>query len=83
MVLIDPGCLQPKDPTVHTRSHWRAVPCTADIVDKVICTRESLSDRDITKRERLGWSLFISHWTDKPVISVHTRVAVARLTYNQ
>lgn len=56
-----PGFLRTGDPAVHTRSHQGAVPCTADIVDKVIHTGESLSDTDTTTdREIRMASLFIS-----------------------
>lgn len=56
---IVPGFLHTGDPAVHTRSLQGAVPCTADIVDKVIHTGESLRDTDTTT-ERLGWRLYLS-----------------------
>lgn len=63
VVVEDPDFLHTRNPTVHTRSHQGAGPCTADIVDKVIYTGESLSNRDKgdpTKRERLGCCLYLS-----------------------
>lgn len=42
VVLKEPDFLRAMDPTVDTRSHRSAVPCTVDIVDKVIYTGESL-----------------------------------------
>lgn len=52
VVLKEPDFLRAMDPTVDTRSHRSAVPCTVDIVDKVIYTGESLNGGDITDRKK-------------------------------